>query len=245
MRGDPPAPTLGPALTVIVPLFDEADGVASLAEELGRFLSAEGRRRPVDFVLVDDGSRDETHAALARHFAALPATVLRHPQNRGLTAALATGVSAARGDLVAWLDGDLTYDPSVLSALAAAVDDGADLALASCHHPDGRVLGVPQWRVLLSRAASRGYRALTRRPIHTFTGMVRVYRRDLLLACAPRRDGFLGVTEVLLRAIRRGAKIAEVPAVLRSRRTGRSKMRALRVAMRHLSLMAGYARGRV
>jgi hypothetical protein len=86
--------------------------------------------------------------------------------------------------------------------------------------------------------ASRGYRLLTRSPIHTYTCMVRVYRRAVLEACRPRNAGFLGVTEVLLAALQRGYRVAEVPATLSRRRQGQSKMRVLAVGLGHLVAFA-------
>ena len=71
-----------------------------------------------------------------------------------------------------------------------------------------------------------------------------MYRRAVLDACPPSEPGFLGVTEVLLCALRRGYRVAEVPATLRRRRLGQSKMRVLRVGLGHLGLMWRTGRGR-
>jgi dolichol-phosphate mannosyltransferase len=232
-------------MTVVVPAYDEAENTDALGRALAGFLSEEGGRRALDFVFVDDGSTDDTAARLASLAAALPARVVLHPQNRGLTAALRTGSASARGDLVAWFDSDLTYAPALLGELARACDEGADVALASCYHPRGGVEGVPRWRLLLSRLASRGHRLTSGARLHTFTSMVRVYRREVLERCWPQRGGFVGVTEVLLRALRAGCRVVEVPAVLRRRRAGASKMRVLRVALAHLGLMAANAAGRL
>jgi dolichol-phosphate mannosyltransferase len=225
-------------MTVIVPLRDEADGVAALARRLASLVAREAPPRRVDLVLVDDGSTDETAALLEEHFADAPALILRHPRARGLGAALATGLEVTSSPLVGWLDADLTYDPAVLLELAAAVDAGADVAVASCHHPGGKVEGVPRWRVQLSAAASALYRRLTGADLHTFTCMVRVYRREVLERCRTPTAGFAGVTEVLLQALWRGYAIAERPATLSRRRAGRSKLRVLRVGLAHLWLMA-------
>ncbi len=224
------------SLTVVIPLYNEADGIPALADRMRSFVAAEAEHREVDLVLVDDGSTDATHELLSRHCADLPATILRHPHNRGITAALTTGSDAARGELVAWLDSDLTYDPDILTTLASTVDSGADVGIASCYHPDGVVEGVPRWRLGLSSVASLGYRRLLRNPIHTFTCMVRVYRRDVLAACRPTHDGFLGVTEVLVIALQNGYRVEEVPATLRRRRIGQSKMRIASVGTSHLGL---------
>ncbi|MBI5853571.1 MAG: glycosyltransferase family 2 protein [Planctomycetes bacterium] len=234
-----------PGLSIVVPLYDEAGGVADLVARVGDFVAAESPRRELEVILVDDGSRDGTWDALG---AAIPAgdprwRRLRHDQNRGLTAALRTGTDAARLPFVAWLDADLSYEPAILAPLVAALDEGADLATASCHMRGGRIAGVPWIRGWLSRQASRLYRLATGRRVATFTCMVRAQRRELLLATWPERQGFLGVTEQLLRALGRGAVVVEVPATLHARRSGRSKLRVARAIRAHLGLIAAARRG--
>ncbi len=233
-----------PSLSVVVPAFNEAAGIPDLAREMGAFLDAHAAVRPVQLVLVDDGSTDETAARMREFFGDRDdTTVVAHPHNLGLGAALETGGAAATGAYVAWFDSDLTYRPEILSALAARLDEGADVALTSCYHPDGGIEGVPAWRLALSKAASSLYQRLTRGDLHTYTSMVRGYRREVLAACAPQRGGFLAVTEVLLRALRGGYRCVEVPAVLARRRTGQSKMRILRVAFGHANLAAAWLLG--
>lgn len=230
-----------PRLSIVVPCKDEAESVPALAAALRGV--RERATREVEFLLVDDGSVDATLSALATAFSGQPARVLRHERNRGLGAALRTGSLAAEGPLVAWLDADSTYDPAILLPLADAVDAGADLALASCHHPDGAVEGVSAGRRWLSRMASRLYRWRSGARLWTFTGMVRVWRRELLLRCLSPRDDFLAVSDSLLRALTAGAKVVEVPATLRARTTGRSKMRLLRATLAHLRQLAWSQRG--
>jgi len=232
------------SLTIIIPLHQEAEGVPALAERMQLFLEDETQGRTIDLVLVDDGSTDDTRSLLEDRFANLPHTLLHHDDNRGLTEALSTGLSVARGELVGWLDSDLTYDPLLLLRLADIVEEGADLALASCYHPQGALVGVPGWRSLISRIASRGYRLATGLPLHTYTSMVRVWRREALEACKPRRRGFAGVTESLLLALIQGRRVEEWPASMCRRRRGQSKMRVIRVGLEHLGLMVWATRVR-
>jgi dolichol-phosphate mannosyltransferase len=245
-RSAEPSPLEPLSLSVVVPLFCEEAGVGPLCAALEELAEQQrGLGRAVEFILVDDGSTDRTAEELQ---ARLPSAdphwrLLRHPRNRGLTDALRTGTEAARHALVGWLDADLTYDPRLLPELAAALDEGADVAWASCHHPAGRMEGVPWLRRLLSRGASRLYGLATgRRQVHTFTCMVRVQRREDALRTWPERPGFLGVTEQLLRTLAAGSIARELPATLRARRTGRSKMRIVPVIRAHLGLIVAARR---
>jgi dolichol-phosphate mannosyltransferase len=255
-----PKPRNRNPLVVVVPCRDEEAGIEPLVAALVVWSRAESALRPLDLVFVDDGSTDRTGERLAAAVAAAGpgdpvlsrARIVRHDAPRGLTAALWTGLASAPDvddpkveSLVAWLDADLTYPPDLLGRLAACCDDGADVALASPYHPAGGVEGVPAWRLALSRAASLLWRLAVRATprasssrVHTFTSMVRVWRRPWLERCRPVRGGFLGVTESLVRALKAGARVAEVPAVLRRRRTGQSKMRIARVALGQLGLVA-------
>ncbi len=232
-------------LSIVVPLFDEEDGVERLLAALRPVVATLDRSRDVEVILVDDGSRDRT---LSKLRAAVGDgdprwRVLAHDRNRGLTTALRTGTDAATQPLCAWLDADLSYDPAILLELCAALDAGADCATASCHAPGGRIEGVPALRGWLSRQASRCYRMATGRRLATFTCMVRAQRRDLLLRTWPERTGFLGVTEQMLRVLETGARVIEVPATLHARTTGRSKLRVLRVIRAHLGLIRAARRG--
>lgn len=104
------------SVTVVIPAHNEA-------ARIGRVLAAVARHPQVDEVLVvDDGSTDAT----AEIAGATPGvTLLRMPQNGGKTLALAAGIRAARGDLIALIDADLIgLTPQDLTALIAPVAEG-------------------------------------------------------------------------------------------------------------------------
>jgi len=111
--GTPPAGAT-PVLSVVVPVRNEAANITPLVAEIGAALAGV----PHEIVYVDDGSTDATAEALA---ALLPSTptlrVLRHAQSCGQSAAIVTGVRAARGAWIATLDGDGQNDPADIPAL--------------------------------------------------------------------------------------------------------------------------------
>jgi glycosyltransferase involved in cell wall biosynthesis len=234
------APQNAAAITLVVPLFNEEEGVALLAsslDNLKRVIEAEGRY-VLHLRLVDDGSTDGTFAALQRAFAAWPnQEILRHPSNQGIAAAIMTGLHSAQTEIACSLDADCTYDPLTLVPRVERLTDGVDLVTASPYHPEGMVLHVPRWRLWLSKAASRLYRLTLGLPLHTFTSCCRVYRRSAVVDLELRHGGFQGVAELLVLLALRGGTIVEQPAVLSVRRHGKSKMRLLRTIFGHLGLL--------
>ncbi|MCU0862818.1 MAG: glycosyltransferase [Planctomycetes bacterium] len=236
-----------PRFAVVVPLKDEAAGLESLFVELD---AVRGRLRDVvacEFVCVDDGSTDRTWELLQLQAASRPfVRLVRHPHNRGVAAAIRTGLQATDAALAASIDGDLSYDPLELRAMLAPVLAGhADVVTASPYHPRGSVRNVPGWRLSLSRTLSLAYRMLLRSPIRTWTACFRVYRRSAVADLPLLHEGFLGTAEVLVRVLRRGGTVVEHPCVLEARLFGFSKMKVLRTIRQHLGLLVQVATGRV
>ena len=231
-----------PRVTVVVPLFNEADSLQQLRGALTRLGAAMANKYEVEFVLVDDGSTDGTYDSIIRLFAGdQRARCVRHAVNRGLAAALATGIEEAKAEIVASIDADCTYEPVQLLSLLERFDDGVDMVVASPYHPEGQVIGVPVWRLAISKLASRLYRFVLRNQLHTYTSCFRVYRRSSVAGMPQTLGGFVGVVEMLWQLDRRGGTIVECPAVLTVRRTGQSKMRILKTALGHLRLLAAAA----
>jgi dolichol-phosphate mannosyltransferase len=230
---------------IVVPLYEEARGLPSLIEALGPILD---EIPSATLCLVDDGSLDgsaDLAETLCRDRISISWKVLRHRRNYGLSRALRTAFAAGRGEAVCWLDADLSYEAAVLPRLLSALSDGADLALASPYGPGGSTEGVPTFRLLLSRGLSRSYRLLYSRQIHTWSSMVRAWRRPLLATCLPEREGHLGVVESLVRAVERQARIVELPACLRGRVAGSSGLKVLPTVCRHIGLLGEASLGRL
>src|SRR5262249_15373250 len=119
MRATDPA---APALSVVVPVKNEAGNVGPLAEEIAAVLTG---RWSFEVVFVNDGSGDKTAAELNELAATRP--WLRHVTHRvscGQSAAVRTGVAAARAPLIATMDGDGQNDPSFIPALVQVLEKG-------------------------------------------------------------------------------------------------------------------------
>jgi dolichol-phosphate mannosyltransferase len=111
-----------PALSVVVPVFNERDNVAPLISEI---LAALRGVTTFEIVYVDDQSRDDTAAVLQSLKAATPELrILQHATQSGQSTAIRTGVKGARGAWIATLDGDGQNDPADLPRLLTARDSG-------------------------------------------------------------------------------------------------------------------------
>jgi glycosyltransferase involved in cell wall biosynthesis len=109
-----------PALSVVIPLFNEQDNLETLQRELHAALKG----LDYEIVFVDDGSKDET---VQRVETRPEVHLLVFEKNAGQSAAMYAGIHAARGEVIALLDGDLQNDPADIPLLLAEIDKGADL----------------------------------------------------------------------------------------------------------------------
>lgn len=226
-------------VSVIIPCYNEELILPYLANTLASLDEALEPRYDLRFVFVDDGSADGTWGSLERIFGSRPdCKLLRHPVNRGVAAAILTGIRAADTEIVCSIDCDCTYDPVQLRDLLPLLDDGIDMVTASPYHPQGQVRNVPGWRLFLSKSLSSLYRGVLHHKLATYTSCFRAYRRDSVANLEINEGGFLGVAELLGRLDLQGGSIVECPAVLEVRLLGRSKMKTLRTILGHLRLLA-------
>jgi glycosyltransferase involved in cell wall biosynthesis len=201
-----------PAVSVVVPVRNEAENVRPLTDEIAAALN--GRWR-FELVFVNDGSTDGTEAALTALKAERPwLRQLKHETSCGQSAAVRSGVAVARAPLVATLDGDGQNDPSFIPALLTALEQGSNIGLVAGQRVGRRSGG---FKKLQSRIAN-GVRAAILRDGTRDTGCgLKAFRRDAFLAL-PYFDGLHRFLPALFR--RDGYAIAYVDVIDRPRRHG-------------------------
>lgn len=214
---EPEAPV--PELSVVVPVHNEADNIQPLIDEIVRALNGVVA---FEIVYVDDGSSDATPATLAAARRLAPTLrVLRHAQGMGQSAALATGVRAARGQWVATLDGDGQNDPADIPRLlerarALARSRGDDAVLIAGWRSQRR----DNWYTRTQSRLANGVRSRLLHDGTPDTGCgLKVYSRDLFLRL-PSFDHMHRFMPAL--AQRAGAEVQSVTVNHRPRSRGRS-----------------------
>jgi glycosyltransferase involved in cell wall biosynthesis len=165
-----------PRLSVVIPAKNEADSIASQLAELETVLAP---LAPFEVVYVVDGSTDESVAELAR--AARPwLRVFRHDESCGKSAALLTGVRAARGAVIATLDGDGQNDPKYVLELVAALDAGGPRVALAAGQRARR--GDGPFKKLQSRIANAVRAAVLKDRTRDTACGHKVFRREVFLA---------------------------------------------------------------
>lgn len=202
-------------MAVVVPVRNEAANVEPLVSEIAVSLAHEG---PFEVVYVNDGSTDETAAELDRLRQDRPwLRHVRHAVSCGQSAAVRTGVAAARAPLVATLDGDGQNDPSFIPAMLDRLRKDPQIGLVAGQRVGRKDTGFKR---LQSRIAN-GVRSRVLKDGTRDTGCgLKAFRRDVFLAL-PYFDGLHRFLPALVR--RDGFTIAYVDVVDRPRRHGVSK----------------------
>ena len=204
----------GVALSVVVPVKDEAGNVAPLAREIAAALKGEAH----EILFVDDGSSDGTAAALGALKAEIPELrVLSHSRNLGQSRGIRTGVHAARGNIIVTLDGDGQNDPADIPKLLSALRADPDTAMVS----GVRIRRQDSTSRRLASRLGNGFRSALLGDGATDTGCgLKAFRRSTFLDL-PYFDHLHRFLIALVQ--REGGKVSFVPVNHRPRLTGASK----------------------
>lgn len=209
-----------PALSVVIPVFNEAQSLGPLYRRLARTLAELGRSHEIIF--VDDGSRDES-ADVLRELRARDAAVrmIRFTRNYGQHAALFAGMERARGDIVVTLDADLQNPPEEIPRLLAALVDGVDVVggrRVSRRDPWAR--RAASWLVNRATSAAVGVR------LRDCGCMLRAHRRSVIdrILAFPGPHRYLPVLAAAF-----ASSMREIPVGHDAREHGRSRYGLLRL----------------
>jgi glycosyltransferase involved in cell wall biosynthesis len=200
--------TESPAVSVIVPVYNEEENVPILQAELKSALKSIDH----EFIFIDDGSTDRT---VERIEAGPNVRVIRFEKNAGQSAAMYAGLRAARGSVLVLIDGDLQNDPADIPRLVDEISRGADLVCGyRAQRRDTRV------KRLTSRIANAVRSRYTKDGVRDTGCTLKAMRRECVMALVP----FKGMHRFIPALIKdAGYRLVEIPVNHRPRRFGQTK----------------------
>lgn len=202
-------------ISVVCPFFNES----AIIEGATRHMLAQLRGLDTDWelILVNDGSRDDSFA-LAKALEAEDSRlqVIGYDINKGRGFALATGIRAARGDIVVTTEVDCSWGDDIVGRIVAKfrAEPSADIVIASPNIDGGGYRNVPAKRVAISRIGNLLLRLAQSSRITMYTGMTRGYRRRAFLELPIDENGKEFHLDVIRKSLAFNFKIVEVPAIL-------------------------------
>lgn len=230
-------------VAVVLPTYNEAENIDRLLREL-RSIVPEAR-----LLVVDDASPDGT-GRLAEACAAKLGSidVVHRAVKDGLGNAYRFAFERVIGegfDVVVTMDSDFSHDPQVIPRMLDAIESGSDVVVGSRYVPGGGTRDWPLHRRLLSRWGNVYTGWILGVGVRDCTSGFRAYRASALAAIHPettRADGYAFLTELMVRSVRQGARVVEVPIVFVDRRYGTSKMSS-RIVLESMLLVTRWGLG--
>lgn len=214
-----------PALSVVIPAWNEAENLARLLPDLHATLPPLGL--PYELLVADPGSRDGTAEVCAREGARL-----LDVGGRGYGRALRAAFAEARGGLVVTMDADLSHPSEFVRTLLERRGD-ADVVVASRYVPGGSA-EQSAFRTLLSRLLNALFRTALGIPVRDLSSGFRLYRAGVLPRLRTTAQDFDVLLEILIVAHLQGCAIREIPFHYGQRGAGSTHVRLLAFARQYL-----------
>ena len=205
-----------PFISVILPCYNEEAILKKNISTIVDYLEKNSNKYQWEILIVDDGSKDKTGEIaneLAEQISKI--RVIHHPTNLNLGNALKTGFNNAKGEIIVVMDIDLSYSVNHIEQLVdKLIETSSDIIIASPYMKGGKVTDVPFTRKIMSRWVNRFMRIAAQDKYHTYTGMVRAYRKDFINTVNLKTKDYEINPEILYKAMILRARIVEIPAHL-------------------------------
>lgn len=204
-----------PFISVVLPCYNEEAILENNLNSIVSYLESK-KQYNWEIIIIDDGSKDKTGSIADRYENENhKIRVIHHPTNLNLGNALKTGFRNAKGDIIVVMDIDLSYSVDHIERMIDEIlKTNSDIVIASPYMQGGKVTDVPLLRKMMSKWVNRFMRIAAQDKYHTYTGMVRAYKRNFINTVNLKTKDYEINPEILYKAMILRARIVEIPAHL-------------------------------
>ena len=228
-------------ISIIIPIHNEEDMLSKYSTRFYPAVDYFNRQFPeaVEVILIDDGSTDASWGLIKYFSESRSDTIgVYHKTNYGMGAALKSGIRASSGELLVFLDADLTFLPGDIERLVAEYyRHPVNCVSGSPYLHPGLLDEVKLYRLFLSTCVNFLYRLLLRKDITSISPIFRLYERTVFDKISPISDDFEINAEILVKMIFMDMTITEVPVALHLRTLGKSKASIPKSIRNHLGIL--------
>lgn len=228
-------------ISLVIPLFNEEENLQLYNKELFPVVNNISRKYNTEFeyVFVNDGSSDRTLEIVKDISQSLPSyKIISHERNRGLGAAIRTGITESSGDYIVCMDADLTFRPeNIEDLLVEFFRTNADCVSGSPFLEKDHLKDIDSHRLFLSKSINVLYRLLLGKRITSISPIFRLYKKTALKDLNLVSNNFNINAEILSKLIINGKVVTEIPVPLYKRRFGYSKINVKKEIANNIKLI--------
>ena len=224
-------------ISIIVPVYNEEEVLPSF---IVTFFKQIDLNEEYELIFVNDGSSDQTEKIIKqfqKNYSKIK--LISYAPNKNLGYALPIGFKAAKGRIIVTMDSDLAHPPKIISRLVNRLDSNNDIVIGSRYVKGAGVKGVPLKSDLLSKITNFFTKLMILSQLKDVTSGFRAYRKEILKGLKTKEEGFEVELEILVKLMKKGAKISEVGFNSVDREKGESKFVLSEHGLRYIKGMVG------
>ena len=214
-------------ISIVAPMFNEEENLQLTLSKLKNELK-KNDISDYELIFVNDGSTDNTYIkAKELESEEEKLKIVGYEVNQGRGKAIRTGIESSTGDIICTIDFDLSYDETHITRMITTLKENPiiDVVLTSVYMPGGKAIGIPPFRLFISKTANLLYRFAFSPRIYTSTCVVRAYRKEAIQNLELESDDKEIHLEILSKLLSTGCKILEIPGTLTKRKEEKNKVK--------------------
>lgn len=206
-----------PLISVIIPTYNEASNITEMLKRTKKL----SRIYPMEIIVVDGGSKDGTPNIAKK---AGISKLIKFSKRRGKGIDFWEAVQIAKGDYIIQIDADLQFDPEQIPLFIKAFKKGAEVVIARRENYNES----PLWRTIGNKLMSLFTSVVLMYRIHDVLAGFKAAKREVMLSLRLKEKGFMYESEIVIKSIRMGYKLAQVPVKFQRRMQENSKVNLLK-----------------